>query len=184
MNWEAIGAIGEIVGAAAVVATLIILLFQVRHSTQVMEESNKLELASALDRHSDSVGAWRGRMVENADLMRIWVAAQNDEAMDAIDYMRFSFQWIDFTNTQRSNFMRAKTVGAPGLGRQAVLSLAVIANQSDHMMREWKVNRAWHELESSEFVQLVDEAIVELKSATTTRFHTPGALFDLDGDPD
>jgi hypothetical protein len=52
------------------------------------------------------------------------------------------------------------------------------------MMREWKVNRAWHELESPEFVQLVDEAIVELKSATTTRFHTPGALFDLDGDPD
>jgi len=33
MNWEAIGAVGEILGAAAVVATLIYLAIQIRHST-------------------------------------------------------------------------------------------------------------------------------------------------------
>jgi hypothetical protein len=33
MNWEAIGAVGEILGAIAVVATLIYLAIQIRHST-------------------------------------------------------------------------------------------------------------------------------------------------------
>ena len=35
MNWDAAGAIGEIVGAFAVLATLIYLAKQIRHSTDV-----------------------------------------------------------------------------------------------------------------------------------------------------
>jgi hypothetical protein len=39
MNWEAAGAIGEIVGAIAVVATLIFLVIQLRHSTQATQNN-------------------------------------------------------------------------------------------------------------------------------------------------
>ena len=35
MNWEAIGAVGEILGAASVVATLFYVAVQVRHATSV-----------------------------------------------------------------------------------------------------------------------------------------------------
>ena len=72
MNWEAIGAIDELIGAGAVLLTLIILVRQVSHSTNAMLESNRLERASAIDRHSDSIGRWRGRLIENADLAQIW----------------------------------------------------------------------------------------------------------------
>ena len=34
MNWEAIGAIGEVIGAAAVVITLVYLAIQIRQSNQ------------------------------------------------------------------------------------------------------------------------------------------------------
>lgn len=34
MNWEAVGAIGEVAGAIAVVVTLVYLALQIRHSTQ------------------------------------------------------------------------------------------------------------------------------------------------------
>ena len=36
MNWEAIGAIGEIIGAAAVVVTLLVLVMQLRQNTSEM----------------------------------------------------------------------------------------------------------------------------------------------------
>ena len=40
MNWEAIGAVGEIVGAAAVIASLIYLASQIRHSSKAMRSQN------------------------------------------------------------------------------------------------------------------------------------------------
>ncbi len=176
MNWEAIGAVGEIVGAAAVVATLIILVFQIRDSTRATQESNRLERASALDRHSDSIGRWRGRLMENEDLMRIWHAAGKDEPLDAIARVRLSFVWIDFTNTQRANFVRARTVGAAGLARQAVLSVASEGRKSATMREEWGLNRIWHELESPEFVQLVDEAMAGLEAKTIAHMPVAGEI--------
>jgi hypothetical protein len=41
MNWEAIGAIGEIVGATAVVLTLLFLTMQLRQNTKAVDESRK-----------------------------------------------------------------------------------------------------------------------------------------------
>lgn len=58
MNWEAIGALGEIVGALAVVLTLAYLAIQVRHAKAAATDTNRLErskgvrdmmLASAAD---------------------------------------------------------------------------------------------------------------------------------------
>lgn len=48
MNWEAIGAIGEIIGAIAVVLTLIYLAVQVRQSTR-MTQAISIQTASSLD---------------------------------------------------------------------------------------------------------------------------------------
>ncbi len=60
----------------AVLLSLLILIAQMRHGTRALEESNRLERASALDRRSDSIRRWRGCLVENEDLMRIWEAAR------------------------------------------------------------------------------------------------------------
>ncbi len=54
MNWEAIGAVGEIVGAAAVVVTLIYLAAQVRQNTKSMDESRDLALAQAYENRSQT----------------------------------------------------------------------------------------------------------------------------------
>jgi len=48
MNWEAISAVGEIVGATAVVVTLIYLAVQVRHGTKATQASN-VQAATSLD---------------------------------------------------------------------------------------------------------------------------------------
>ena len=43
MNWEAIGAVGEIVGAIAVIATLAYLAIQVRQNTNSVQGAAELE---------------------------------------------------------------------------------------------------------------------------------------------
>jgi hypothetical protein len=48
MNWEAIGALGEMVGAAAVVMTLLYLASQIRHAKEATQAAS-FQAASALD---------------------------------------------------------------------------------------------------------------------------------------
>ena len=163
MNWEAIGAIGELVGAGAVLLTLIILVRQVSHSTNAMLESNRLERASAIDRHSDSIGRWRGRLIENADLAQIWATGRAGGDLDEIDKVRLNNLWIDFANTQRANFTRATTVGDVGLARQSVMSVAAEKNESEIFQLEWQAGRPWHALTSPDFVELVEEEALNLQ---------------------
>ena len=170
MSWEAIGAIGEIVGAAAVVISLVMLTFQIRYSAQTTEESNRLERSAALDRHSDTISRWRGRLAADSELARIWLTATRDEDLEEVEELRVNNLWIDLVNTQRSNFMRARTVGEAGLARQAVLSIAVEMRQSRRLRHQWEAMRPWSELVSPEFASLVEAADVELGTQADTPY--------------
>jgi len=70
MNWDALAAIGEIVGAAAVVATLAYLSIQIRQST-------KSERASALDASINALSKIRQSTYENPELSALHLKASN-----------------------------------------------------------------------------------------------------------
>ncbi len=53
MNWDAIGAIGEIIGALAVVITLIYLSIQTRHNSKISLSSMELELRNSASSIND-----------------------------------------------------------------------------------------------------------------------------------
>jgi len=53
MNWEAIGAIGEILGAAAVVVTLIYLAVQLRQNTRALKSSTFQAINAELSRTTE-----------------------------------------------------------------------------------------------------------------------------------
>ena len=55
MNWDAIGAIGEVSGAVAVVVTLIYLAGQLRQNTQALRSSTYEAINSSAFSWSDSV---------------------------------------------------------------------------------------------------------------------------------
>jgi hypothetical protein len=82
MNWEAIGAIGEIVGAAAVVLTLAYLAVQIRHSTK---QANA-------DAHERAVAFYSTATrplleTEYAELFQ--KGCESYKSLNAIDRMRF-----------------------------------------------------------------------------------------------
>jgi len=54
MNWEAIGAIGDLVGGVAVIATLIYLALQVRQSKELLERNEKIALSQVYQSRADA----------------------------------------------------------------------------------------------------------------------------------
>ncbi len=68
MNWEAIGALGEAIGAVAIIITLIYLAMQIRQSTQ-------LSKASAQQLLSHQLSTYQERIVANPERLRVFRSA-------------------------------------------------------------------------------------------------------------
>jgi len=72
MNWDAIGAIGELLGALVVLVTLIYLAVQVRHSRDLLEDNKKIatsQAAADLMSRFESINLTVARDPELASLM-------------------------------------------------------------------------------------------------------------------
>ena len=163
---QILGNLGEFVGAIGVVATLIYLAIQVRHSAELLKINNeaikenaRLARAAALERHSDAVSRWRGKLIENAAVARLWQSAIDGDQLDGVERVRWENLIIEWINTHRSNFYRAKAVGDEGLARQAVLGVAPLINQSSVIREFWLENRPMNELAAKDFVVTVGHEI-------------------------
>ena len=73
MNWEAVGATGEVIGAIAVFATLIYLAIQIRQSTKATQSVAELEASKQLADFTRRIGT-------DPQMRRIW-----DEVADGKD---------------------------------------------------------------------------------------------------
>ena len=69
MNWEAIGAIGEVAGALGVIATLAYLAVQIRQNSGHLAESAKLAEASLIETNASAIIEFRKMMLLNPDLL-------------------------------------------------------------------------------------------------------------------
>jgi hypothetical protein len=84
MNWEAVGAIGEIVGAFGVIASLLYVAMQVRASNKASLVESKLATSRM---HSDFIGS----LIQNPDLDDILFAGiSGDKNLSRKDYQRYS----------------------------------------------------------------------------------------------
>ena len=81
MNWEAIGAIGEIIGAIAVVVTLAYLAVQVRNSTRVARSATRQAIAETAMEHGT-------HLVSDRDLMTALLRDFKGQDQDEVDRAR------------------------------------------------------------------------------------------------
>ena len=181
MEWtELLGNLGEFLGSLAVMVTLVVLVVQVRQSAKAVEESNRLQRASAVDRHSDSIGRWRHQIAGSAEMSHIWCEAREDRPLDVAARLRLNFMWINFVNAQRSNYIRAHTVNDLGLAQQAVLAVAVEANASATFRREWEHIRSWNSLASAEYTRAVEAAIADYARGENRQYAIGGGPLERD----
>lgn len=71
MNWEAVGAVGEILGAVAVVITLVYLAMQVRQNTKAVQ-------AAAIDSANTHVSDIRMEIFSDADVTSLYRRGNED----------------------------------------------------------------------------------------------------------
>ncbi len=90
MNWEAIGAIGELIGAAAVVVTLIYLAVQIRQNTRQLAQNELSSRAAAANLCAIAPREQRRTVIESAELTEIWLKGMNNpDELAENDFYRF-----------------------------------------------------------------------------------------------
>ncbi len=90
MNWDALGAIGEIVGAAAVFATLVYLAVQIRQNTAALKASSHHAI-------TDSFNAINVKIIEDPGTARLWRIGHTDlSRLDEDEQTQYAFLMIAY----------------------------------------------------------------------------------------
>ena len=94
MNWEALGAIGEVVGAIAVVLTLAYLAIQFRQNSNALDQQNKLEKAKTVQDRVELVMRYMQLQITSSENLKVMYELLHDphrfdrDEHDPVDFMR------------------------------------------------------------------------------------------------
>jgi len=90
MDWDAISAVGEIIGAIAVVFSLLYLAREIRQNTIQLERETKLDQLAALERNSETSSRIREMFIEDGDLAELFLKGSKDLSnLEGTDRFRF-----------------------------------------------------------------------------------------------
>ena len=108
MTWEAIGAIGELIGALVVVGTLVILIFQVRGARVELSR----QMTRDIKRHNNEAFH---QLTQNPDLADLHVRGQREfgslSETERVRWILWLFTWIN----QTEDGWIARKRGIPGM---------------------------------------------------------------------
>jgi hypothetical protein len=82
MDWDAVGAIAELVGAGAVVLTLFYLSFQLRQNTRAVQQSAERGIM-------EDASTWMYKIADNPELANIYRRGVRGEQLDSDEKLRF-----------------------------------------------------------------------------------------------
>ncbi len=98
MNWDAIGAIADAVGAIAVVVTLIYLALQIRHNTRASK-------ASAVSASNVSLRENRRAVLASAELTKLFVSGNTDPpSLSEIERHRYALMMLNVADAMLDNY--------------------------------------------------------------------------------
>ncbi len=97
MNWEAVGAIGEIVAAVAVVFSFVYLAAQIRQNTQQVEEQCRTQRQNSVLGARSAFTEWRGLVIQDATIAALWKRGTEDLALlTEGERVQMDFLLVDF----------------------------------------------------------------------------------------
>ena len=89
MNWEALGALGEIIGAVAVIATLYYLSQQIKMNSEEITKSRDAQRAqSTYSTNEMWIKVWQPLM-QDSELAELYLKAINGGQLDHVEAFRF-----------------------------------------------------------------------------------------------
>ena len=112
MNWEAIGAIGEIVGAAGVIATLVYLAYQIRQNTTQLEQNTLAAKAAAQNASNEALRENRKAIFESLDMSEIYLRGnRKPEELDEVSLLRYRLIIMNVTEVMLEIYTQTLITG-------------------------------------------------------------------------
>ena len=159
MNWEAIGAIGEIAGAIGVIATLVYLSVQVRSSTLASRVESKL---AATRMYTDFLGG----LIHSPEVNELFLRGRKDlSSLTPEEFHRFSnlaLQSFSFFSAGYFQYSRGTLDKSDWHENMAVLKFWLHGDGC----RQWWEKVGMH-MYGSEFVTFIESEIRRFDSALT-----------------
>lgn len=155
MNWEAVGATGELLGAVAVVGSLVYLAIQVREARQMFAASAQQQLADSFQQLMRDV--W-----SNPEVHRIWhLATTAPEQLSEGERERFGMLLIslftEFSNVLQLSQIDRSILESYGPAIDRMLGFPAV--------RAWWKRQSFTFPQDSLFRQYIDSRIFKLESA-------------------
>ena len=90
MNWEAVGAIGEIIGAGGVIVTLVYLAYQIRQNTRRIEQNTLHAKTTAVNASNTALREPRESIYQSAEMTEIFMLGNaNPAELDEVPRLRY-----------------------------------------------------------------------------------------------
>jgi hypothetical protein len=170
VNWDAVGALGEVLGAIIVLATLFYLSRQIRHNADALDQANRYARASSVHESNSLFVQIFSQLGQNAELAAIYRRALAGELLDDDESVRFAafvntyFAWLEATYAQVAEELSVLNVLKES---RSDLEFALETSQpymkrllQTEAGREWWLTDAPH-LYSPAFIAAVDECVLE-----------------------
>jgi hypothetical protein len=163
MNWDAIGATAEAVGALAVIITLVYLTFQLRQNTKAIEHST-------LRGVFEDANQWQYKVIDNPETAELYIAGMRGDDLSSSNRLRFSLMM----NTLFGHWGHAFAAG-----NFDVVNTSQIAGVLSHPggANHWR--RAVSNKSISlhpEFIEFVNDVLGEVESGSRAKFEKNDSL--------
>jgi hypothetical protein len=159
MNWEALGAISELIGAVTVVVTLVYLAIQVRQHTSAIRSSSFQATTDALNHINMTIAS-------DADLLR--VISSKPDSLDELspeDFYRYSYILLSLFRVRETAFYQQHQ-GTSAQQSWIREEVTLRKNLESAAAREW-----WKTIGygfAPDFKQYVDNVIDEIERSNDT----------------
>jgi hypothetical protein len=159
MNWEAIGAIGEILGAITVIGTLFYLARQISQSSTSLNRANEHAQSSSIHDSNSLYASISLTVANDPTLASIYHRALNNQPLDEVESVRFTmlvkthFIWAEDLFFQQEADLGFAVEGGTAMFLETVgpYMRRLLANKA---AKDW-----WHSEAKHHFTPNVFEAI-------------------------
>ena len=158
MNWEAIGAIGELTGAFAVVVSLIYVGVQVRHSAGAVRSAAANDASVAMQN-------WYLEMGSNRQASDIWFNAMTSpEPLSTHDEFQFMMSMHAVLLGMQNSYFLSQEGTLDAEFREAITTAIVAVKDLPGMSRYWRQRRDFFHTGFAEYIDglLAQDAIETL----------------------
>jgi hypothetical protein len=166
MNWDAIGAIAELLGAIGVIASLVYLAGQIRHSREQMSQTSKQLEASTTAATFQVRAVPNTMMIQDPEVARIyWDGLADRSSLTEEDLHRFDpLMMMQFEAFSQQYFFHRQALSSADAWEMAEVGFKWSLEQRGY--RQWW--KTWKRVFPTDFGRYVDALVEEV----------------LDGDPD